>query len=246
MNTSSTGVAVIISTAMLGILILGGSMFLPSWGKLELQPARSVTVVGEARSDTKTQVALFSAGVNAYNDNKQAAVDEVNKKVAAIIDAVMTFGVSPDDIQTQSLSIYQNHESYYDESGHQKLRPGQWNVGSMVSIKLRNVDQASALAGVLSQSGATNVNGPQFTFDDTSGIADSLTADALKNASDKATKIAQSVGRQLGKVISVTEGYTPSQQIYPMVGLGGGGGGAPTQPGTGTVTKTMTVTYVLE
>ncbi len=247
MPDKSTGVAVIISTVIIGFLIVAGGTFLPSWGSFQVKPIQSVTVVGEAKSQTKTQIAMFSAGVNAFNDDKQAAVDEVNRKVTAIVDAVKTFGVQPEDIQTENMSIYQNQESYYDSDGHQKYRPGQWNVGNTISIKLRNVDQASALSNILSKSGATNVNGPTFNMDDTSGVANGLMADALKNASDKAAKIAQSSGRKLGKVVNVTEGYNPSTPVYMMGGGGlGGGSGAPTEAGSGTVTKTVTVTYELE
>jgi uncharacterized protein YggE len=108
------------------------------------------------------------------------------------------------------------------------------------------VDQAATLANILSKSGATNVNGPSFTMDDTSAVANSLMADALKNAGDKAAMLAAASGRKLGKVISVTEGYTPAP-VYQMSGSGmGGGGGAPVETGSDTVTKTVTVTYELE
>ncbi len=247
MEQKSLGVSLIICTVIFSALIVAGALFLPSWGKLQVNPIQSVTVVGEAKLQTKTQIAVFSAGVSAYNDDKQAAVDEVNRKVAAIVEAVKQFGVLPADLQTQNMSIYQNQESYY-EDGRQKFRPGQWNVGNTISIKLRNVDQASTLSNILSKSGATNVNGPQFTFDDTSDVANGLMADALKNAGDKAAKVAAASNRKLGKVISVTEGYTPAP-MYMMgggFGGGGGGGGAPVETGSGTVTKTVTVTYELE
>lgn len=249
MEQKSVGPALIISAVIICLLVGLGALFLPSWGRLQVKPVESITVVGMAKSQQKTQIAMYSAGVNAFNDNKQAAIDDVNRKVATIIDAVKTFGIPDADLQTQNMNIYQNQENYYDSEGHQKTRPGQWNVSNSVSIKLRNVDQATALASVLSKSGATNVNGPSFMTDDTSAAADALTADALKNAADKAAKIAASTGRKLGKVISVTEGYTPVPIYYQggIGGFGGGGGGsAPTEAGSATVTKTMTVTYELE
>lgn len=248
MPDKSYGVAVMISSVLVCLLVAVGALFLPSWGRLQVTPVHSVTVVGEAKTQQKTQIAMYSAGVNAFSDDKQAGIDEVNRKVAAIIDSVKTFGIPPADIETQNMNIYQNQENYYDESGHQKNRPGQWNISNSISIKLRNVDQASALATVLSKGGATNVNGPNFQFDDTSEAANALMADALKNASDKAAKIAAASSRKLGKVINVTEGYSPAPVYYGGGGFGGGGGGGgmPVESGSGTVTKTVTVTYELE
>lgn len=235
----------IISVVVLAFLIGVGAMFLPSWGRFELKPTRTVTVVGEAKSQEKSQIAIFSAGVNAYNDDKTAAVNEVNKKVEAIIEAVKEFGVTTEDIKTQSLNIYQNQDQYY-EDGRQKYRPGQWNVGNTVEIKLRNVDRAATLASVLTKSGATNVYGPNFTFDDTSEQSTALLDAAFKNAETKAAKVAQSTGRTLGKVVSVVEAGASQQPVmFKMEGGGGGGGGA-VEPGSGTVSKSVTVTFELE
>lgn len=245
MEQKSFGSSVIIGAVVLVFLVALGGMFLPSWGRFELKTPRTVTVVGEARSQEKSQIAIFSAGVNAYNDDKNAAVNEVNKKVEAIITAVKEFGIAPGDIKTQSLNIYQNQEQYYEE-GRQKFRPGQWNVGNTIEIKLRNVDQASGLAGLLTKSGANNVYGPNFTFDDTSEAATALFDAAIQNAKEKAMKVAAGSGATLGKVLSVTEAGASQQPVFYAKMEGGGGGGAPIEPGSGTVTKTVTVTFELE
>lgn len=237
--------AIILSSVIVVSLVALGGMFLPSWGKLRLLAPHTITVVGEAKSQEKSQIAIFTAGVNAFNDDKNAAVSDVNKKVEAIIEAVKEFGVTSEDIKTQSMNIYQNQDQYY-EDGRQKYRPGQWNVGNTVEIKLRNVDRAASLAGVLTKSGATNVYGPNFTFDDTSEQSTALLDAAFKNAQTKAAKVAQSTGRKLGKVVSVTEAGAMQQPVmYRMEGGGGGGGGA-VEPGSGTVSKTVTVTFELE
>ena len=246
MPQKSSGSAIIIGVVLFVLLLAVGGMFLPSWGTMTFSPPRTVTVVGEAKSEEKSQIAVFTAGVNAYNDDKNAAVNDVNKKVEAIIEAVKEFGVTPADIKTQSLNIYQQQESYY-EDGRQKMRPGQWNVGNTVEIKLRQVDRASALAGVLTKSGATNVYGPNFSFDDTDKQATALFDAAYKNAQEKAGVVAKSTGKKLGNVLTVTEAGSAQQPVmmYREAG-GGGGGGAPIEAGTGTVYKTVTVTFELQ
>jgi uncharacterized protein YggE len=247
MDHKRLSAAIILASFLLGFMIIAGSILLPSWGKLSVLPIQSVTVVGEAKSQEKSQIATFNAGVNAYGDDKQAAINEVNTKVAAIIQAVKEFGIVADDIKTQSLNVYQNQDSYY-EDGRQKLRPGQWNVSNTVEIKLRDVDRAATLASVLSKGGATNIYGPNFMFDDTSEASNALIGEALSNAKAKAEQIAQASGRKVGKVIAVTEGTDAgSSPIYKMQGDGfGGGGGNAVAPGSGTVYKTVTVTYELK
>ncbi len=246
MENKSVSMAIIVSSVLLVSLVAVGGLFLPSWGKLQLLPSHTITVVGEAKSQEKSQIAIFSAGVNAFNDDKTVAVNEVNKKVEAIIEAVKEFGVTSEDIKTQSLNIYQNQDQYY-EDGRQKYRPGQWNVSNTVEIKLTNVDRAATLASVLTKGGATNVYGPNFTFDDTSEQSTALLDAAFKNAETKASKVAQSTGRKLGNVVSVVEAGASQQPVpyFKMEGGGGGGGGA-VEPGSGTISKSVTVTFELD
>lgn len=243
-----TGFYILLGSVVLSLLFLVGSYVIPwkniTWGKLQLLPADTVTVAGEAKSQQRSQVARFTAGVNAVNDDKQVAINEVNRKVEAIIAAVKEFGIKAEDIKTQSLSVYQRQESYYEE-GRQKARPGQWDVGNSIEITLRDVDRASALASVLTRSGATNIYGPNFSLEDTTEAQNALIDEAMKNARKKAELMAQAAGRKIRRVVSVAEGGVSAQPPV-ILRMEGGGGGAPVEPGTGTVYKTVTVVFELE
>lgn len=231
---------------LLGVVLLAGAFFIPwqnvKWGKLELKPAQTVTVSGSAESQERNQIASFTAGVSAVYDDKQTAIDEVNGKTKTIIDAVKDFGIAEDDIQTQSLSVNQGEQSYYEE-GTYKTRPGQWRVNNSIEITLREIEKASALANLLTNSGATNVYGPNLRTDDTKTAENSLLEKAIENARQKAVIIAAAAGKSVGEVVSVNEGYS-SQPLY-RVFEAGGGGGAPIEPGTSTVSKTVTVVFEL-
>jgi len=239
-----------VSVFVLGLL-LAAFYFLPwkdvKWGKIELAQPSTIVVTGTAESKEKTQIATFTAGVSAVSDNKDEAINSVNQKVEGIINAVLKFGIERSDIKTENLNIYQQEESYWEE-GRQKTRPGQWRVSNNVSIVLRNVDRASELSKVLTQTGATNVYGPNFSFDDTKAVEESLIKDAIENARNKAQKIADLSGKKLGEIVNVSEGY-PSQvtpYLKSEIGFGGGGGGAPIEPGSGTVSKTVTVVFEIK
>lgn len=232
----------------LGMLFLGiaamvaATKYLPVYTMQQIQPA--VTVTGEASNQEANQVATFNAGVNAVNDNKDAAIKEVNEKISAVIASVKEFGIPEADIKTQNMNIYQNQEMYY-EGGTQKQRLGQWNVSNTVEIKLKQVERAAELATLLSQSGANNVWGPNYALDETSQAEDALMEKAIDAAREKAERIAAASGAQLGKVIQVIEGNN-SGIISPMYRAEGGGGGAAMEAGSTLVTKTVSVTFELK
>jgi len=234
---------------IIAVVVVGlGIYFVPKmdWGKIKWQAAETVTVSGEAKQTQKNQIATFTAGVDAVNDSKENAVKDVNTKMEALIKAAKDFGINQNDIKTQSLSYYQNEEMYYD-NGVQKSRKGQWRVSNSIEITLREIDKASAMADMLASSGANNVYGPNFQFDDTTEFENALFEQAIKNAKIKAENIAKSSGRSLGKVISVNEGVGGGN-IYPMYAskMAEGGGGAPIEVGSGTVSKSVTVVFELK
>lgn len=241
-----------------GYLSLGGAIvilailyFFPwrniTWGSIIMSPERMVTVSGYAESKEKNQIANYSAGVNSVKDSKDEAVKEVNDKIKAITQAVKDFGVDSSDIQTQSMSVYQRQESYYD-NGVQKSKPGQWDVNNTISITLRDVEKAASLADLLTKSGATNVYGPNFQLDTSKKAEDTLIADAVADAKIKAEAMAKASGTSLNRVVSVTEGGS-SNVIYPMYAKAdgmGGGGGSSVEPGSSSISKTVTVVWSLK
>lgn len=217
-----------------------------TWGKIVMGPERMVTVTGYAESKEKNEIANFSAGVNSVKDSKDEAVSEVNGKISAITTAIKEFGVDAADIQTQSMSVYQRQETYYD-NGVQKSKPGQWDVNNTISVTLRDVSRASAMADLLTASGATNVYGPNFQLDTSAKAEDSLISDAIADARIKAEAMAKASETSLDKIISVTEGSS-SNLIYPMYAArdGMGGGGSAVEPGSTKISKTVTVVWSLK
>lgn len=232
-------------------IILAVLFFFPwtyiTWGKVVMSPERTVTVTGYAESKEKNQIASFSAGVFSVKDNKDEAVKEVNEKIKVITESVKAFGVDAADIQTQSMSIYQRQDTYYD-NGVQKSRMGQWDVNNTIVVTLRDVEKASAMADLLTKGGATNVYGPNFQLDTSMKATDALISAAVADAQVKAEAMAKASGTILDRVLSVTEGSS-SNTVYPLYardGMGGGGGGAPVEPGSTNVNKTVTVVWSLK
>lgn len=248
MDTNPRTVSAVVIAISVGILIVAIVFLSPfknvSWGRVETTLTQTVTVSGEAKTQTKNQIARFTAGINAVNDNKDQAVAEVNQKMEALIYAVKKFGILQEDIKTQNASVYQSEETYYD-NGVTKSRPGQWRVSNTIEIKIRDVTRTTDLSNLLSSSGANNIYGPDFSIDDTDTASKELLQKAIENAKEKAQIMVASSGRSLGEVLSVSEGSSQPSYAIPY-GAGGGGGGAPLEPGSQTISKTVTVTFELK
>jgi uncharacterized protein len=237
----------IITTIIVGLTIALLLIILPwsrvNWGQLQLAPASTVTVTGQSESQEQNQVARFTAGVTAVGNNKQAVVEEVNQQITEIIEAVKIFGIPAEDIRTENLSIYQEED--YDQATR-RVSPGQWRANNSISIKLTAIERADDLTNLLTQSGATNIFGPNFSLENTQSAQIDLVNQAIENARAKADAIAQASGRQLGKVLSVAESGATSPIPFYGLEARGMGGGADLQPGSSTVFQSVTVTFELK
>lgn len=216
------------------------------WGALVQRQARTITVIGTASSTESNDIATFYAGAEFADDNKDTATSEVNKKMEQLFAALTTFGIPAEDIQTSNMGVYQTQESYYDEGGRQKTRPGQWRVNNSVTIKLRDIERVDELNDLLVASGLTNVSGPNFAMDESSVASNDLISQAVDNAREKAQAVAISQDVALGAVVNITEGTV--NQVFPMsrASVASGGGGGPTAPGSSLTNASVVVTFELE
>lgn len=215
-----------------------------NWGKIEFLPGSTITVTGEAKQQEASQIATFTAGVTVTNEDKDEAIDEVNTKMAKLIEDVKNFGIDEEDIQTQNVSIFQEPDDDEVLLYRQPEKTKGWMVSNSIEITLRDVDRASELADLLNNSEATNINGPRFSLDDTATAQQDLLQEAIEDARAKAQKVAQASNRKLGKIITVTEGGT----TYPMPLTAfekADSSITPIEPGTETVYKTVTVVFEL-
>lgn len=237
------------STFWIGGLILVAVISLASqfvsWGALTIKPNATISMTGTAEKQESNQVAQFYAGMSAVNDDKQVAIDEVNQQMEAAIERVKEFGIPPEDIKTQNLSVYQDQESVYVD-GRQRTQPGQWRANNSIQIKLRNVDQTSDLMTVLTESGLTDISGPNFALDDSKESEAELINLAVNNAREKAAQVAAAQGKTVGQVLSIAEGGVASSPYYAARMFEGYGGGAPVEPGSSTVRASVNVVFELK
>ncbi|NMB57293.1 SIMPL domain-containing protein [Candidatus Beckwithbacteria bacterium] len=227
---------------LLAVFLGLAAYFIPwgniNWGKVEFAQSSTITVTGEAKGDQTNQIATFNATVAVSNDDKQTAIDEVNKTVNEMVAKIKEFGIADKDIKTESMSIYKNDPAY--------SQSGTWSVSNSVTIKLNDASKAQEMAGLLGQSGATSVYGPSFATDNTKDLDTQLLTLAITDAKKKAEEMAASSNRRLGKVINIIEsGSDAGIYRYSAMGMGGGGG-AELNPGTSTVYKTVTVVFELK
>lgn len=213
--------------------------------RLQIVPANTITVSGMASQDEVNQFAQFNANVSVTGQSKE----EVNQQMQTITDELtqtaLAFGIEENNIKTQYFNIYQEEFTNFDQPDP-TVRKGPWRGNTNVSFQKVAADQAQEFADVLVNSGATSIDGPNFSLDEIDELESQLVSQALDDAKAKATTYAQSQGKSLGKVISIDTTGGNGGVMMPLYARGmGGGAESAFNPGSSEVSTSVTVVFEL-
>ncbi len=184
-------------------------------------PRDTISVSGFGEASGAPDVAYLQLGVNLTGDNVGSVVGEVNGIMESVRSALVEAGIAKEDMQTANFNVWSDER--YQDGGPTGERF--YRAENMIRIVVRDVDQVQEIIDVALEAGATNLYGLNFGLEDPAGLEQEARLDAIADARDRAEKLAEALGLELGAPISVSESPGFEGPMPAMVGYGGGGGG---------------------
>jgi len=209
------------------------------------QPA-TVSVTGQGMVNVPPDTATVTVGIDVIRPDLGEAQEEAARQATAIIEAVQAVGVEEQDIQTANYSV--NILRDYSESGDPTQVTG-FEVMNQVNVTIRDIDAVGDLLDAVVGAGANSIYGVQFFVDDPRPFATEARTAAVEDAREKAGQLAEAAGMELGRVVSISEGYAAPPVPMPAMGRGGGMAEAamdtPIQVGTSQIVVDVSMTFEL-
>lgn len=195
--------------AFLAIQVLAGLMGLRYIGA-GLPPGNTISVSGYGDATAVPDIATFSFSVVSEKPTVAAAQADATAKANATTAYLKQAGIDEKDIQTSDYSVNPQYDyvqkscvNGYCPGGEQVLRG--YQVRQTTTVKVRDTAKAGELLGGVGGTGATEVSGLQFTFDDPNGIEDEARKEAIADAKAKANELAKQLGVSIVRVVSFNE-----------------------------------------
>jgi uncharacterized protein len=203
----------------------------------------TITVVGTGTASGVPDEAQLDLGVQATRPTVRDAVTQATADTNKLLSAIRSQGVQDKDIQTSSISIY-------EQTNCCPQTVTGYTSSSQLTITLHHVSTATAVIEVSVDAVGNDLqmNGITLSIADPTAIEKSARAAAMSNATSRAQDWARLAGHHLGGLIAVSEiiAANPVETCQGGCGKGGaGGGGVPIEPGQTTVTITVAATYEL-
>lgn len=211
------------------------------------QQENTINVDGSSEIKVQPDEAEVWAGISIVKDSAEEAQSEANKVINAIIDGLRYKGFEEKDIQTESLSLYEE-STWTQEEGSKVIG---WRASQTVKVKTTDMSKVGSIVDIAVKNGANQINNINFGLSEAKEqeYKQTALAEASKNAKSKAETIAQSLGVKLGKIKSVSESnfdYRP--YMYAMEKAAGAPAvaeAAAVMPRDVTVTATISLVYII-
>jgi len=183
----------------------------------EPAPVDTVSVTGTARVMTTPDRFSFNVSVQTISPTVEEAVNENNRKVAAVIAALKNAGAKSEEIQTSNFSIYPQQDYSQQQQGKLPRLLG-YQVSNSITVTKKEIASAGKLLQAAIGAGVNQSSGLSFSVSDPARGRDEGLRAAFADARAKATLLAQAAGRTLGPAMAITEGGASNPQPRPMMG----------------------------
>lgn len=216
----------------------------------------TINVTGKGEVFAKPDIATFTFSVTAKEADASTAKSKSAETTNAILAYLKEKGVEDRDVKTQYYNLSPRYEypreicpvGSYCPPGEPKLVG--YEVTQSILVKVRKTDDAGMLLSGIAELGATNVSGLSFTIDDEESIKAEARDAAIKDAQEKAQKLAADLGVRLVRMT----GYWENEGPMPYYGYGMGGAEMKTMDavmapmpeiptGENTITSQVNLTY---
>jgi uncharacterized protein len=238
-------------------------------------PARGITVSGVGKANGKPNVARSTVGVEARAGSAEAAIAEVNTRMAQVIAAIKQAGVAEADVRTSTLAL--NFERNYEQPPHPvemapsaapttapagktsaaspklepapapavKLPQGFYTATNNVEVTIRNLDSAGKVLSAATSAGANQLYGIRFEIEDLAPLQAEARKKAVEDARARAERLAQLAGVKLGPAVSIVELDGGGAGPVPMMAMARMDAAAPVERGELTISTTVQIVYAL-
>ncbi|MBP6005266.1 MAG: SIMPL domain-containing protein [Pyrinomonadaceae bacterium] len=180
----------------------------------EIDKMPSVTVTGTSIVKIAPDEVVFSLDFTKTDKDLQIARKQNDESVAKMLDLARKFGVNPNDIKTDNISVEMKYTSIrdpkkriFDEDGDEigtKIFKG-YEVSKSVTVRLKEIKRFEEFFAEILKTGITEVDSVRFETSKLRENKDKARDMAMKAAREKATALAGAINQTIGKAIKITE-----------------------------------------
>jgi uncharacterized protein len=214
-----------------------------------------ISVSGYGESFAVPNIATVSFSVEKTAKTVANAQNQVTTVMNDVLATLKTSGIADKDIKTTSYDInpkYDYQGSVCTANGicppSRQILSG-YTVSDTVQVKIRTIDTAGEIIGILGQKNVTNLSGLTLTVEDDSAVKTEARNKAIAEAKLQAESIARGLGVRLVRVTNFSESGSARPVYYAAKDMAMSSGSAPTPSipvGQNKASSDVIITYEIQ
>ena len=207
-----------------------------------------IEVIGTHSIQEYNKIATYIISVSDGGSNKETVINNVTTSENKLRELIIDFGIKEIDIKTTNNYIFEKSEnqSVRYVSADQK----DWVGGTSIEVKLDDINRINGFSVALTELPGLEIYGPTYSVDQDDINEAKLLSAAVRDAKQKASVIARSQNKRLGRILSIQELSSATFGVYgEVLGMGGGlvnSENSEFSPGSTKIVKNVRVTFVLK
>ena len=203
-----------------------------------------LSVSAQAETTRVPDIAHLSTGVVTQAADANAAMRANAAQMTRVVDAIRKAGIAERDIRTSGVNL---HPQYRYADNQPPTITG-YEARNTVDITVRKIGELGGIMDALVAVGANQINGPSFEVDDKEGAYDEARRAAIEKARARAQMYAQTLGMEVRRIVSISEGnggFSPPMPMMAMARMEKAQADTPIAPGESTLTVDLDVVFEL-
>lgn len=182
-------------------------------------PGRRIVVTGQGEAGAAPDLATTSLTVLETAETARAALDEGNRKMTGLVDAMKAMGIEAKDLQTSGFSI--TPQFRYDNNADGTQAPPVltgYEVRNTLSLRIRDIAKVGDILDKAVTLGVNQGGDVGFTLSDPAPTRSAARRRAVEAAVETAKTLADAAGVSLGAILSIETSENDAPPV-PMAGL---------------------------
>lgn len=203
---------------------------------------RTIQVSGRGEVTAEPDQAIVRLGVETEAITAEAALDDNNDRMTAVISATLEAGIAEEDIQTQGFNLRPVYDT--PEDGQPELSG--YRASNIVRVTVRDLAMLGQLLDAAVAAGSNSIEGIQFEVSNQVELESAAREAAMTDAQQKAGQLTELSGAELGPVHTIIETGSAGPVSVSAAQEESLGAAVPIQPGTQTIEASVRVTWEIQ
>ncbi|WP_439883176.1 SIMPL domain-containing protein [Pontibacter sp. MBLB2868] len=202
----------LLAAAILGVsMVICMFLFVHS----RAQANQTINVTGSAKREIISDLGILRGNLQASGATAEIAYNNLLNQRPGVLEYLKKQGFDTKNIEQATISLNPVYE--LNQQGYPTNIPLEYRAFQMIEVKSSDVEKIKAISvdisSLVNQGINFSVNPPEYYYTELADLKIEIQADAAKDALERAQKIAEATGSELGSITSARMGVL---QITPV------------------------------